>query len=187
MATWPFRRRVPCHPWEEWVVFDSFGKARLSLDFEKVKICDPVGVMAIHVPKGYTHSLKSLTDISYLVIRNVSGYPIELKDMLKRRSSVQPIEREGHVIWPLFDQKKLALAYVEVTGKNIVNVEHYPFKHNVINEEKYHVRKGKGKVIIDNKELHLKKGDLVMVPHGSIHFLKKARGDPLEVLVITHG
>ena len=68
---------------EEWVIFDSIGKARLSLDFERVNICDPIGVMAVHVPKGYIHSLKPLTDISYLVVRNRSGYPIELKDMLK--------------------------------------------------------------------------------------------------------
>jgi mannose-6-phosphate isomerase-like protein (cupin superfamily) len=170
---------------EEWVVFDSFGKARLFLDFERVKICDPLGVMAVHIPKGYIHSLKPLTDISYMVFRNRSGYPIELKDVLKRKSSVQQITLKDQVIWQLFDQKKLMLAYVEVTGKDEVSLKHY-YSQSKGDEEKYYVSKGRGKVIIDDKELCIKKGDLVTVPHGSSHFLKRARGDPLEVLVITH-
>ncbi|MFH1210496.1 MAG: cupin domain-containing protein [archaeon] len=168
------------HPsvWE-WAIFDSFGRAKVAVDFENKLINDPIGVLVVNFPKGHIHGLKCLTDVSYLVVREGDDDTVYLNDVLKRKSSVEPKEDPCGLLWELYNHKSLGIAYVEVTG---TADEH---KHRVM-EEKYYVKKGRGKVVINNKALDVRKGDLIQIPQGSWHYLKKMKGNRLEVLVVTH-
>ncbi len=163
----------------EWAIFDSFGRAKVVVDFEKELIDDPVGVLVVHFPKGHIHGLRCLTDISYLVVREGADDTVYLDDVLKRKSSIEPIEDPCGLIWEVYNKKNLGIAYVEVTGKA---QEH---KHRKM-EEKYYVKKGRGRLVVNNEVLTIKKGDVVVIPQKSWHYLKKVKGNPLEVLVITH-
>ncbi len=163
----------------EWVLFDSFGRAKVAVDFEKKLIDDPLGVLVVHFPKGYIHDLRTLSNISYLVVREGPDETVFLNDVLKRRSSVESKEDPCGLIWELYNHKNLGIAYVEVTG---TADEH---KHRVM-EERYYVKKGRGQLVIDGKVLRIEKGNSIQIPQNSWHYLKKVKGSPLEVLVITH-
>jgi len=163
----------------EWAVFDSFGRANVVVDFEKKLVNDPVGVLAVHFPKGHIHGLRSLSNISYLVVREGVDDTVYLNDVLKRKSSVEPIEDPCGLIWELYNKKNLGIAYVEVTGTA------WEHKHRKL-EERYYVKRGRGRLVINNKVLTIEKGDVVAIPQRSWHYLKKMKGNPLEVLVVTH-
>jgi quercetin dioxygenase-like cupin family protein len=54
----------------EWVIFSN-GKCEVTLGLEKEIIKQPIkGYSVIYLPKGKVHSLKCLTSISYLVLRD---------------------------------------------------------------------------------------------------------------------
>lgn len=120
-----------------------------------------------------------MSDVSYDVLRSDADDTIYLSDVLKKRYSVKPKEDPCGLVWELYNEKNLGLAYFEITGT--------AREHKHLNtEEMYYVKRGEGNLVVDDKVLCIKKGDSIQIPKNAFHYLKKLRGKSLEVLVITH-
>lgn len=95
------------------------------------------------------------------------------------KSEVKPIESSCGLLRELYNSKDLSISH------NIVSEKPRKHLHKKM-EEIYYIEKGRGKVIIDEEILDVKKGDLVRVPKGAWHCLKKIGRGSLEVLVINN-
>ena len=92
---------------------------------------------------------------------------------------IKPKEDPCGLLRELYNSENLSIAHDTVLG------EVRKHMHRKM-EEVYYVEKGEGELVIDDKVLSIREGDIIPIPKGSWHYLKKLEGKPLEVLVITH-
>ncbi len=161
---------------DEWLIVDS-GRFEINCDFEK-KEFDVDSPHVVHFPKGHIHGLRCITNLMYIVIREIDDEIIYLKDIIKKTSSVKPKQDTCGLIWELYDSPNLSIAYVRVLD---VAQKH---KHSF--EEIYRIEKGKGRLIMDGQCIDIKKGDVILIPKNRWHYLKKTSNESFEVLVVTH-
>lgn len=162
---------------DEWMIFTR-GKINVWLDLDKYLFDTNKSVHVIKFPKDCIHGVRCNLALSYFVVREGFDKIIYLDDLLKKKNVVEPKEDPCGKIWELYNYKNLSVAYVEVTG---TAKRH---KHELM-QEKYRVEKGSGEIVIADEVLKIKEGDVVSIPKGRWHYLKKL-DDHLEVLVITH-
>lgn len=161
---------------DEWLILSS-GRYDIRVDFENVAVPQE-GVSVVHFPKGYVHGLTCLEGGSYFVVREGRDETFYLKDILKTRARVKPVNDTCGTLWELYNEGDLSVAYDVVTG---TAGKH---KHRIL-REKYRVEKGAGRLAIGNRIRDIKKGDVITIPRNIWHQLIKGKGK-LEVLVITH-
>jgi mannose-6-phosphate isomerase-like protein (cupin superfamily) len=101
-------------------------------------------------------------------------------EMIKKinKLDIKPEKDPCGLLRELYKSKNLSIAYVVVLG------EAEKHMHRRM-EEVYYVEKGEGKLVIGDKILDIKAGDVIPIPKNTWHHLKKLEGKPLEVLVIT--
>jgi mannose-6-phosphate isomerase-like protein (cupin superfamily) len=161
---------------EEWIVFRE-GEFKMIIDFDKEVVRPADNVRSVYLPKSCIHGMKCLTDITYFVLKSGSDRIIYLDDIMERKKSLEPIQDSCGTLWPLYKDNNISLAYVDVTG---TAKEH---GHRIM-EEKYRIEMGDGLLILDDKEVDLRKGDVISIPKDNWHYLKNT-GTPLEVLVLN--
>jgi mannose-6-phosphate isomerase-like protein (cupin superfamily) len=100
-------------------------------------------------------------------------------EMEVNKSEIKPKEDPCGLLRELYNSENLSIAHV------IVQNESKKHMHKKM-EEVYYVEKSEGELIIGDKILHIKEGDLIPIPKNTWHFLRKLKHKPLEILVITH-
>jgi len=92
---------------------------------------------------------------------------------------IRPKEDPCGLLRELYNSKNLSIAHVAVLGETRNHM------HRKM-EEVYYIEKGEGQVVVDDKALNIREGDIIPIPKNTWHYLRKSEENPLEVLVITH-
>lgn len=95
------------------------------------------------------------------------------------KDDIPPQDDACGLIRPLYNSKYLTLAHVEVTHDARSHL------HKEL-EEIYYVTKGEGEVIIGNKVLKVREGDLIPIPKNTYHQLRKTSPEPFEIIFVTY-
>jgi quercetin dioxygenase-like cupin family protein len=161
---------------EEWIVFGE-GGFEILIDFDKHIIGPADGVHSIYLPRSCIHGMKCLTDITYFVLKRGNDRMVYLDDIMERKKSLEPAQDSCGTLWQLYEDDNISLAYVDVTG----TAEEHSHKRM---EEKYRIERGEGLLILDDKRVGLRKGDVISIPRDSWHYLKNT-GALFEVLVFN--
>lgn len=163
---------------DEWLFFEK-GKLEVLLDFEKHTVNAGKGASVLYLPKSHVHGIKCLTDMSYFVLRGRKGKLVSLDELLKNAASAEPAQDPCGMLWELYRDGNLSLAYVRVTGRAKKH------KHRVM-QERYRVEQGSGIMQLGSNNISMRKGDVVVIPRHEWHFLRRATESPFEILVLTH-
>lgn len=101
--------------------------------------------------------------------------------MIKKinKRDVEPKEDPCGLLRELYGSENISIAHDIVLGTSQKHM------HRQM-EEIYYIEKGEGQLIVGEEILEMKTGDLVAIPKNTWHYLKKLKGKPLEVLVVTH-
>jgi len=163
---------------DEWLFFEK-GSFEVLLDFEKHTVNADKGASALYLPKSHIHGLRCLSPMSYFVLRNRNDKLISLDELLENASSANPVQDPCGMLWELYKDDNMSLAYVRVTGRAKKH------KHQIM-QERYRAEKGSGVMQVGSNLIDMKKGDVVVIPRNEWHFLQRARQSPFEILVLTH-
>ena len=94
------------------------------------------------------------------------------------KKDVTPREDACGELRELYSSENLSIAHVIVTG------EAKPHKHRKM-EEVYYVTLGKGQLVLGDKVLDVKEGDVIPISKNTMHALRKTEGQ-FEILVTTY-
>ena len=92
---------------------------------------------------------------------------------------VNPIDDPCGTLREVHSSENLSIAHV------IVTEDAKPHLHKKT-EEVYIVSKGKGKLVLGDKELDIGEKDVIPIPKNVVHYLKKIPDQPLELWVVTY-
>lgn len=129
-------------------------------------------------------SLKNsrLLDVQKNIKNGKVSYNLIWEDKMMEKinkHNVEPEEDPCGLIRELYHSDNISVAHIQVTGQ----AEKHKHRRT---EEIYYVEKGEGELVVDGETLTLKEGDLFSIPKNSWHYLKKKRGKPFEILVISY-
>ena len=97
-------------------LFSAQAALEATIDFEKEIITAGKGTSAIYFPKAHVHGLRCITDMSYLVLREGNDKIIYLEDLIKGMNHSGFINDPCGMLWELYKDENMSLAYVRVTG-----------------------------------------------------------------------
>ena len=95
------------------------------------------------------------------------------------KDEIVPQQDACGLIRELYSSKHMTLAHVEVIGTARKHL------HKML-EEIYYVTKGEGELLIEDRVIKIKEGDMIPIPKNTYHELRTIEGEPFEILFITY-
>jgi mannose-6-phosphate isomerase-like protein (cupin superfamily) len=79
----------------------------------------------------------------------------------------------------LYSSPHLSLSHVKVVGPAKA---HY---HKML-EEIYYVTQGSGELVLGDKVLKIREGDVIPIPKNTVHQLRPVNNQPFEIIFVTY-
>jgi mannose-6-phosphate isomerase-like protein (cupin superfamily) len=95
------------------------------------------------------------------------------------KDEIVPKDDACGAIRELYRSPNLTMAHVEITGDAKSHL------HKQM-EEIYYVTKGEGELVIGDKVLKIREGDLIPIPKNTYHQLRKTNEAPFEIIFVTY-
>ena len=102
-------------------------------------------------------------------------------NMITHKDDVKPIDDPCGELRELYQSDTLGIAHVIFSPKSEAKLH----LHRVM-EEVYYITKGKGKIVIGDKEHDIREGDTVAIPKNVPHKAINPNDEVMEALVVTH-
>jgi mannose-6-phosphate isomerase-like protein (cupin superfamily) len=167
------------HPKANETIIVNSGTFVANLDFEKEKF-DIKETTALNFPAGHIHSLKTLTDVSYLVLRDCDDKLIYLSTLVRDRASKSPF---GFV----YPEKLYLDSAMSITSFFIHPGDG---SNEIVNDADfsiYKIRKGTGQIVSDTGIIEkLSGGESKKIVKDVSHAIMNVGRIPLEVLLFEY-
>ena len=172
--------RAHFHPnVDEWLIVNS-GEFLASLDFGEQEF-NINKTTVLHFPKSRIHSLRTLSKVSYTVLRESKDELIYLSDLIKNGKSIESVDDICGSIKVLYENKFMTIAYATINEKSN---RHFHNRH----DELYRIQKGIGYLHLGNNKHNFKmfKDASKYIHKNNMHYIENIGPMPLEILVITY-
>lgn len=167
------------HPKANETIIVNSGVFVANLDFVQEKF-DIKQTTTLNFPAGHIHSLKTLTDVSYLVLRDVDDKLIYLSTLVRGRASKSP---KGYV----YPEKLYLDDNICITSFFIHSGDGSNKSVNNAGQSIYKIRKGTGEIVSDTGIIDkLSSGDSKKIAQDVSHAIMNVGRIPLEALLFEY-
>jgi len=146
-------------------------------------------IKPISFDKGFVEKCNDITMLPLDVGWTDLGSWVSLRALEENRlpsiyedSLDKKIERPWGFFQVLFETSSTKLKLIKVMPKQKLSLQKHKFR-----SERWHVIKGRAKVVRDNEKFTLELGDTIDIEKSQIHSLENVENDPLEIVEIQTG